>query len=244
MEMVGDIEGQGALFGREVVGERVRKAPESAAEKGLAEVRRLQNRDFQNIRNKLDRGKALTAAEAKRLEDYEKKFAGAAGEDLPEHIVRTQQEVAEYFKKNVRTVKRWVKRGMPELPDGYDLQAIEKWAVREDLIKRRSAARQEGGNGDRGLSGEVIEEIDYKQENEKLKLKIKKFEFAQTLGKFISRDEVERENITKITIVKRALLAQPRSIAPRLVGLEAREIEAVLMEHNRDIIMRFAQGGG
>ena len=40
-----------------------------------------------------------------------KKRSETASGDLPDHVVATKAQVAEHFQKNVRTIKRWMKKG-------------------------------------------------------------------------------------------------------------------------------------
>ena len=63
-----------------------RKPPETEAQRRLCEIQGMEERDFKNLRLKLNGGKTLTASEAKRLERSRKKFEQISGLDLPEHV--------------------------------------------------------------------------------------------------------------------------------------------------------------
>lgn len=238
---------EGQLFdlGEFAAGEKARKAPESEAAKMLERMERMKARELKNLENKLNRGKNLTAAEIKRFDQLQAELQGIEGLNLPEGVVRTAKEVAEHFGRTVRTIRHWAGRGMPQLPNGYDLKAIEAWAVREGLVNGPAGGEGPrdpdgaGGNGD----GSVFRDKNfYETELKRVQSELKELELAKQQGKLIPVEDVEAGRVARITAVKRALLAIPRALAPQLVGLEAREIEALLMERMRDICGRFAQG--
>jgi hypothetical protein len=135
-------------------GEKERKKPESEAEKRLKEIREMEERDFRNLRNKLNRGRSLTASEAKKLEDYRKKFEMMSRDGLPDHVVTSKEAVARHFGKTKRTIINWGHRGMPQLPNGYDLPAVEACAVEEGLIGDKLKGSNNGGkSSESGNSG-------------------------------------------------------------------------------------------
>jgi len=115
--------------------EKERKKPQTEAQKRLEEIKQMEDRDRLNLQNKLNRGEILAATEAKRLQEYRKRFESQTGVDLPPGFVRTQREVANFFHCHIQTVKNWCSRGMPRHPDSYELAAIKAWAIREGLIK-------------------------------------------------------------------------------------------------------------
>jgi hypothetical protein len=65
---------------------------------------------------------------------------------------------------------------------------------------------------------------------------------AKAEGKLISVEEVEAGKVARIMAVRRTLLAIPRAVAPQLVDMEAREIEALLMERMREVCIPFSLG--
>ena len=222
-----------------------RKAPVSEAEKRLQQVRDMEDRDFKNLRNKLNSGRPLTKGEAERLDGYKRALETAAGKNLPANMVRTAKEVAEFFGRHIRTIRNWTGRGMPQQPDCYDLEAIEKWAATQGLIsesKFRAPAFA-------GPGGDDSETVSLKDRRAQLEVEIKELDHEKkqleldvARGKYVTVEEINASDRAKVTAVKRALLAIPRAMAPQLVGLEAREIEALLMDRMRDVCMRFAQG--
>ena len=168
----------------------------------------------------LQQGKTLSIAEIRELAQYE------GGESNP-LVLETQEYVAKVFKVTVRTVRNWIESGMPVAKDGrYDLSEIVAWKFMRD-IKQFSDEKKEG--------------IDWLTEYRKYKAKNEESKHKLTKRDLISKHEVE-EGLVQVSIaIKRALLSLPRSIAPRLIGLEAREIEAVLRERVEEIINLFAK---
>ena len=103
-----------------------RKQPQTEAEKRLERIKQMEDRDFRNFENKLNSGKSLTASEAKRLEEYRRKYEQEAGADLPEHFVTSKVAVAAHFGVTKKTVINWAHRDkpMPQLPNGSIISVI------------------------------------------------------------------------------------------------------------------------
>ena len=154
----------------------------------------------------------------------------------PEHIVKNMVEVARHFGKTKRTIVNWGKKGMPMIPEGfYDLDRIAAWAFDLGLIPEIPG----GSSADSGKSpGKQF----YETELRRLQAELKRLELEKEIGKLIPVEEVEAGRIARVMAVKRALLAIPRGMAPLLTGMETREIEAVLMEKMRELIIRFSGG--
>jgi len=78
-----------------------------------------------------------------------------------------------------------------------------------------------------------IKEI--REQRERMKLKIE-------LGEWIDREEEERRDISKILVVKRALLGQGRKLAMQMAAMnDPRKIQALLDKENRVIIEGFSR---
>lgn len=183
--------------------------------------RKLQVVDL--AKKKRHKSKTLTAPELKELQRYEE------GAHSPT-TVESMDEVAKAFDlKTVRTVQRWKKDGMPCKGDRYDLMAINAWKIGKKLKK--------SGKGDSDLNGDGFwsnEYRRYKALNEELR-------YRENLGQLIPRADVEKLGVQKVIQIRRALLALPRAVAPQLVGLEARESEALLAEKLKEIIAGFTR---
>jgi hypothetical protein len=131
---------------------------------------------------------------------------------------------------------------MPQLPDGYDLEAIRVWASGEDLIEDHPGSKERVPYPPSEDNGELNSKSHYETKLKKVQAQLKALELAQKEGKLIPVEEVEAGRVARVTAVKRSLLAVPRALAPQLMGLEAREIEAILMEKMREICTRFSLG--
>lgn len=168
----------------------------------------------------LQQGKTLTPAQIRELAEYE------GGGEADPSILATQEHVAKVFRVTVRTVRNWIETGMPVMKSGrYDLAEIVAWKFMRD-----HAVLSEGRKDDNwvGLYREC-------------KAKIEEIKLWTIKGNVIPKQEVEQGLVQVSIAIKRALLALPRAIAPRLVGLEPREIEAVLRERVEEIINLFAK---
>jgi len=189
-----------------VGGEKVRKAPENEAEKRLRDIREMEDRDFRNLQRKLNGGKTLTDAEAKRLEGYKYGYEAEAGNNLPDNMVRTAKDVGKYVGKSLRTIRNWIKRGMPTKFEGYDLADIEAWALREGLLKQAIIKNDESrGNGtrdygDKSETGDVgtgeIEPRDrayYEKQIKKLDAALKTIKLQKERGELVPREDIARE---------------------------------------------------
>jgi phage terminase Nu1 subunit (DNA packaging protein) len=170
----------------------------------------------------LQQGKTLSLSQIKELAEYE------GGEGSNPGILATQKQVASVFRVDERTVRNWIEAGMPVKEGGkYDLAEIVAWKSMRDQPTSPAA-----------LSAK-IEELKLRMAGYKVDLVEAKVN--EVKGRYFPREEVERGLVQVSIAIKRALLALPRAIAPRLVGLEPREIEAVLRERVEEIINLFAK---
>ena len=172
------------------------------------------------ILEKLQRGIAPTQAELKELIKYE------GGSDLGPGILESQEQVAKVFSVSLRTVSYWTREGMPVRSDGkYDITQIQGWRFKRS--EKKPNARKAYEDWDAKYR-------EYKARREEIKLKL-------TEGELVSRREVEGGLVQISIAIKRALLALPRAVSPRLVGLETREIETIIRERVEEIINLFAK---
>lgn len=168
----------------------------------------------------LQQGKTLTPAQIRELAEYE------GGGEADPGILATQEQIAKVFRVTVRTVRNWIESGMPVMKTGrYDLAEIVAWKFMRD-----QAVLSEGRKSD-----------DWVGLYRECKAKIEEIKLWTIKGNVIPKQEVEQGLVQVSIAIKRALLALPRAIAPRLVGLEPREIEAVLRERVEEIINLFAK---
>ncbi len=184
----------------------------------LLEIARQQR--HVKIIEKMQRGISLTQAEIKELAKYE-------GGDSSPGIVENQENVAKLFCVSTRTIANWAKDGMPVTKDGrYNIIEIQAWRFDK-------ANKQRAGNK-KSPEDWLLRYREFKAKLEEIKLKT-------TIGELVSKREVEAGLIQISIAIKRALLALPRAVAPRLVGLEPREMEGIIRERVEEIINLFAQ---
>ena len=140
--------------------------------------------------------------------------------------------VAAFFKISARTVRYWIKDGMPITREGvYDLQKIQEWRLSND--KREN--KKEDKNDETDKSAKF-----YEQEYRKYKAELAKIEYEKKIGELLVRSDVEAASIQKILAVKTSLLAIPKQMTPQLVGLDAKEIEGLLKCKLEEVIKEFA----
>lgn len=186
--------------------------------KGLVEVAKKKRQI--HLLDKLQKGKPLSTAEIRELEQFE-------GGALPPGGVRTQGEVATALRVDKRTVERWVSDGMPREPEGYyNLIDIQAWR----LVKN-----EKENNPDE--KEKIKWDIKYRE----YKARLAEFELKKVYGQVINRDLVEAGMIARILAVKSALWALPKVVAPVVSGMDPREAEAYLRERVKEIFMQFAE---
>lgn len=142
-------------------------------------------------------------------------------------IIKTQEDLAKALKTTTRTIRRYVRDGMPRTKLGYyDLAEIQKWC----LEKNKGDSKPDKKNANEW-------DVEYR----KTKALLADLQYREAIGELLPKEEVEKGRVARVLAIKRAFLALPRAVAPQLVGLEPREIEAFLMERVRDMITRFAE---
>jgi len=144
-----------------------------------------------------------------------------------EQIIKTQKEAAQYASVNTRTIRRWIKNGMPRTEQGFYIKGMldfykknEGTAPDEDRLRQQKAEAS-------------LKET--KSQLAELELKFKQ-------GEFLNRADYEKQQVAKVIAVKRALLGMGRKLAPRLAKLRnTRKVQAIINEEVRNIIERFAK---
>ncbi|MBW2609934.1 MAG: hypothetical protein JRC68_06290 [Deltaproteobacteria bacterium] len=231
--------------------EKGRKKPETEAEKRLKEIRDMQERDFKNLQNKLNRGKPLTAAEAKRLEDYRKEYQARTTEGLPEYVVTSKEAVARHYGVTKRTIINWSHRDtpMPQLPNGYDLVAVGRWALKEGLIKdpglipgQENTAPAPSGDGD-PVEGNGHERAYYETEIKRLDSELKAFKLQVAKGEYVLRGDVAAEWAARVKEVSRGMEFLANRLPPLIIGKTEDEMQMLISNEVWEIRDRFARTG-
>ncbi len=176
---------------------------------------------YLNLLEKVQNGKALSNVELRELSKYE-------GGPFAPGEVETIDQVAAVFGVTGRTVHYWQRDGMPVNPNGrFDVNKIQEWRLsRGQQNKTEILLNMEALDA-------RLKEIRIKREEAKLK---------KELGELIAKNDVQKVMDQLITVFKRSFLSLPRSLAPQLVGLEPREIEAIISARIKEIIISFSQG--
>lgn len=174
-----------------------------------------------HLLQKIQQGGTLSAGELRELQKLE-------GAELPVGVLETQEQVAKAFKVTHRTVQRWVREGMPKTPDGfYDIIDVQAWR----LLKNN-----------RGNDTETDKEK-WDTKFRQMRALLAEMEYKKRLGELITREEVEQGRVRRILIVKGALLALPKRLAPQVVNLDVRRAEEIIKIRIEEIINDFAKGG-
>lgn len=176
-----------------------------------------------HLLEKMQKSKALTQAELKELAKFE-------GGQISPGIVENLSQVAKVFKVTYRTVQRWAVDGMPATSDGkYDLTEIQAWKL---------------ARADKTGSKKNIDKEKYEANFRKYKALLAEIDYRTRLGELIPRDEVESGRVQRILAVKTAFLSLPQTLAPQLVGLDARQIMAIMDKRIIEIIEKFSNKHG
>jgi len=143
-----------------------------------------------------------------------------------DQIVKTQAAAGKYASVSARTIRRWVKNGMPRTTDGCYIKGML------DMFKQHEGSQptehrqrtQEAEANVKELKGKLLE----------IELKIKQ-------GQLIERDKIEGQIVRKVVAVKRALLGLGRKLAPELAKEKnPKKVQRIIDVRTRDIIEGFA----
>ncbi len=190
-------------------------------------IDKMQLQTLKDLALKVKSGEPLSYQDLRALKaikgELEKKKQKEAG---GEEVVGSIAEVAKKFGRVHRTIDRWIQDGMPRRDDGrYDIAAIKEWRAKTDP--------------NFGLSEESGK---WKALYLEMRARLKELEHNKAVGELLPKDEVEKGRVARIMVVKRALLAFPKIVAPQVVGLKPREIEEILRFRVEEIITQFAKG--
>lgn len=130
-----------------------------------------------------------------------KLLGGEKGLEHRSYIVPTARAVAEHFGRTIRTIRNWAGRGMPQMPDGYDLKAIEEWAFSVGLVQERKIEPDQGNDR--------LDRAYYELEIKRLDSELKSIKLQKETGVLILREDVERGWVDRAFELKRDLLAWP-----------------------------------
>lgn len=149
----------------------------------------------------------------------------------------TAAEAAEEIGISESTLRRYVQDGAPcdrlgrGKPNMFDAGEVVAW-MRENGLSGKVGRPSEGDSPD-------LDAARLRKENalaSKYELQVEK-----ERGLLIDRAEVEQASARKVVAVRNKLMACGASLAPRLVGLTAAEIQETIDDYHRDICDEFAR---
>lgn len=150
-------------------------------------------------------------------------------------IAKTRGELAQALGVSLQSVQTYVAEGAPgKGPGGYDIDAFIRWRAENKRPLRGPAAGGEKTGDQARLLKAQADEKESKAALAELELQIQR-------GEFLPIAEVKERDIARIAAVKRGLLAFDRSLPPRLVGLQEKEMQPVIRAMCRELLSRFAQ---
>lgn len=145
-----------------------------------------------------------------------------------DQVLRTQREAATYASVSARTIRNWVNEGMLTAQQDGKTVFIKSQL---DFFKRNAGKQQTEAK----TKGQTA---DAKYKDAKAKLMEMQLESQQ--GELVRLVDVQQERITRIQVVKRALLGLPRTLPPLLEGKAAKRMQAIIRKEVLRIIAGFA----
>lgn len=188
-----------------------------------------QKQRYMYLLNKIKNNKGLNRREIEELRAIEKPQADAGvlkDDAVQAGIIKDQKKAAKYADVKDRTIRRWVKEGMPLTAEGHYIKHfLDVWKQNSGKAPTEEKNRQQKA------------EAEYKE----LKTKLLQIEFDIKAGKLIPLENIQKDRLAKIQTVKRALLGLGRKLAKNITGkIEPREIQAIIDEEIKGIIEGFA----
>jgi phage terminase Nu1 subunit (DNA packaging protein) len=150
---------------------------------------------------------------------------------------KNSEQICQIFDIATSTLDRWVKLGCPCEKDGsgkdrkYNEAEIAAW---------KAANRKTGRVGrPTTVIGEKLAAL--KAKKEALLIRLFEMDVAEREKKLVEREQVERETLAKIALVRSKLQQMGAAIAPRLEGLTTAERQQVIDEYCRQLCEDFAR---
>jgi phage terminase Nu1 subunit (DNA packaging protein) len=146
-------------------------------------------------------------------------------------IVDSKEDVGSHVGKSWRTVYRWIKEGLPVLPDGkFDLEQVDEW-----LRRRKGAGDPSRVNNEAGKSGsgkpESFDDKDYwDKESKKQQAKLRELDYRRRTGELIERSLIEAQQIERILVVKQGLRTMSRRMIPHLFACQSEREMAIILD--------------
>lgn len=165
-----------------------------------------------------------------------KKQAKEQGQE-PQRVpqfAESRGELAQALGVSLQSVQTYHAEGAPRRTDqGYDVEAWRQWRLehKSGHLPRVPSSADAVEDKDRLLRAQADEREE--------KALLAKLEREELEGELIRKAEVKDRDIARVHAVKRGLLAFERALPPKLVGLNEREMRAVLAKELRLLLERF-----
>jgi phage terminase Nu1 subunit (DNA packaging protein) len=157
-------------------------------------------------------------------------------------IIVGQKAVAEVFEVTERTVRNWIKAGMPRLSKRrFDRQQIQAWLDRRD---GQVVARPAGLLGDPRQPELTLESGKdfWDGQNKKFQAQRRELELRHRRGELVELAAVEQLFVARIMAVKQGLLILARALPPQLATCShEREMEPIIHRAVRNLLEDFAR---
>ena len=142
-------------------------------------------------------------------------------------LVKTQKEAAKYSGVSERTIRRWVKAGMPRTENNrYIRKMLDFFAENEGSQPTKAKTRKEEASANK---------TEHQAEQLKRELEIEK-------GKLVYIDEYLNNEVKRHLAVNRSLGALPRIVAARVPEKIRRKVQAIVKEEVDKMRDAFAEG--
>ncbi|MBN1377839.1 MAG: hypothetical protein JXA04_01235 [Gammaproteobacteria bacterium] len=144
-------------------------------------------------------------------------------------VFKTRREAAAYLGVSERTISNYLKNDTEGV-----LKNAKGYYIRNSLDRFKENNGAAGGPKTRVISAEAdIKEFKYKLMQRELEIEE---------GRLVSREDVEKESIKKILMVKRVLLGLPRKLPPLLKNKPTRKMQDIIRAEIIHCINIFAKG--
>jgi len=176
---------------------------------------------YRLLLGKIAANQELTTTELREFRRLDEEMGGAADPSPEEissgtRILATMKDTATHYQKSDRTVRRWVKEGMPIEPGGrYDLDKIDAWLLRKRGGRKLAPIASDDSQGP--AAEEDQDKHYWDKENKRLQAAERELKLQVRQGQLIEKAEMGREFVARIHAVKQGLLSLARSLPPDLI---------------------------
>ena len=185
-----------------------------------------------HLLQKLQAGRTLTAVETRELAKLEKTKQRKAKNKkntatlAAEQIIKTQKKAAAYANTTVRTIRRWLREGMPVTEEGHYIRGMLD-------IYRLNKGREQTETKIKGESADA----DYKH----AKAKLIGMELQLKTGELVRKADYDRRDVSRIRVIKRGINAMCRKIVAGVPVRYRRSVQKIAEREARHLIEGFAK---